>query len=153
MNAMIRLRTCAGWSGPPLSACAQRHVFAWRGPNSAGLAHISSKVLKNKTDQLTLVLLSPDTPCLWKQCRSRSVCFWRRQPIWICTVCEYVNFYQHLGQVIWKLEVSGHLNVFSMTRVKGEQVCRFAPPQPFLKEVYSKRQLYAPHCRQILDFS
>ena len=39
---------------------------------------------------LTLVLLYPDIPCLCKQCRSRSVGFWRSQLIWICTVCHYV---------------------------------------------------------------
>ena len=37
---------------------------------------------------LTLVLLNPDIPCLYKQCRSRSVGFWRNQLIWICTVCH-----------------------------------------------------------------
>ena len=39
---------------------------------------------------LTLVLLNPDIPCLCKQCRSRSVGFWRSQLIWICTVCHLV---------------------------------------------------------------
>ena len=39
---------------------------------------------------LTLVLLNPDIPCLCKQCRSRSVGFWRCQLIWICTVCHSV---------------------------------------------------------------
>ena len=29
-------------------------------------------------------------PCLCKQCRSRSVVFWRSQLIWICTVCHSV---------------------------------------------------------------
>ena len=38
---------------------------------------------------LTLVLLNPDIPCLCKQCRSRSVGFWRSQLIWICTVCHW----------------------------------------------------------------
>ena len=37
---------------------------------------------------LTFVLLNPDIPCLCKQCRSRSVGFWRSQLIWICTVCH-----------------------------------------------------------------
>ena len=37
---------------------------------------------------LTLVLLIPDMPCLYKQRRSRSVGFWRSQLIWICTVCH-----------------------------------------------------------------
>ena len=33
VKAQIRLRGCAGWSGPSLSAYAHRHVFAWRGPS------------------------------------------------------------------------------------------------------------------------
>ena len=37
---------------------------------------------------LTLVLLNPNIPCLCKQCRSRSVGFFRSQLIWICTVCH-----------------------------------------------------------------
>ena len=37
---------------------------------------------------LTLFLLNPDMSCLCKQCRSRSVGFWRSQLIWICTVCH-----------------------------------------------------------------
>ena len=37
-----------------------------------------------------LVLLNPDIPCLCKQCKSRSVGFWRSQLIWICTVCHSV---------------------------------------------------------------
>ena len=37
---------------------------------------------------LTLVLLNPDIPCLCRQCRSRSVGFFRSQLIWICTVCH-----------------------------------------------------------------
>ena len=37
---------------------------------------------------LTLILLNPDMSCLCKQCRSRSVGFWRSQLIWICTICQ-----------------------------------------------------------------
>ena len=33
-------------------------------------------------------LAKHDMPCLSKQCRSRSVGFWRSQLIWICTVCH-----------------------------------------------------------------
>ena len=40
---------------------------------------------------LTLVLLNPDMPCLCKQCRSRSVGFFRSQLIWIYTVCHSVR--------------------------------------------------------------
>ena len=65
---------------------------------------------------LTLVLLNPDTPCLCKQCRSRSVGFWG-----VChLVCEYSN---NLDQVIWLAENykwAWHLNLFSKTRVKNE---------------------------------
>ena len=39
---------------------------------------------------LTLVLLNLGIPCLCKQCRSKSVSFWRSQLIWICTVCHSV---------------------------------------------------------------
>ena len=39
---------------------------------------------------LTLDLPNPDIPCLCKQCRSRSMGFWRSQLIWICTVCHSV---------------------------------------------------------------
>ena len=41
-------------------------------------------------EHLTLVLLNPDIPYLCKQCRSRSVGFWRSQLIWTCTVCHQV---------------------------------------------------------------
>ena len=30
-KALVRLRGCAGWSGPSLSVYARRHVFVWRG--------------------------------------------------------------------------------------------------------------------------
>ena len=40
---------------------------------------------------LTLLQLSPDITCLCKQCRSRSVCLWGNQLIWICTVCHLVS--------------------------------------------------------------
>ena len=40
--------------------------------------------------RLTLVLLNPDMSCPYKQCRSRSVGFWRSQLILICTVCHSV---------------------------------------------------------------
>ena len=37
---------------------------------------------------LALILLNLGMACLCKQCRSRSVGFWRSQLIWICTVCQ-----------------------------------------------------------------
>ena len=45
---------------------------------------------KWKKETLTLVLLNPDMSCLCRQCRSRSVGFFRSQLIWICTVCHKV---------------------------------------------------------------
>ena len=46
--------------------------------------------LVKMAENLTLVLLNLDTPCLSKQCRSRPVGFWRSHQIWICTVCHKV---------------------------------------------------------------
>ena len=37
-------------------------------------------------EALNLFLLNPDKPCLYKQCTSRSVAFFKSQLIWICTV-------------------------------------------------------------------
>ena len=60
-----------------------------------------------------------DIPCLCKQCRSRSVGFFRSQQIWICTVCiKYLNLYQQpwsSNLIGWKLEVGmvSYLNLFS----------------------------------------
>ena len=45
---------------------------------------------KIRRQNLTLVLLNPDIPYFCKQCRARSVGFWRSQLIWICTVCHSV---------------------------------------------------------------
>ena len=72
--------------------------------------------------KLTLVLLTPDMPCLCKQCRSRSVGFWRSQLIWICIicheVCEFVSTTWITTVIDWKIKKWGwHLN-FSMTKVK-----------------------------------
>ena len=43
-----------------------------------------------------------------KQCRSRSIGFWRSQLIWICTVCHSLCVYQHSESRTltgWKLEI------------------------------------------------
>ena len=54
---------------------------------------------------LTLVLLNPDIPCLCKQCRSRSVGFWRSQLIWMCTVWLSMRIHSNNpDQVIWFAE-------------------------------------------------
>ena len=69
---------------------------------------------------LSLVLLNPDMRCLYKQCRSRSVGFFRSQLIWIYIVIKYVNCIKILDQVIRLAENykrMWHLNSFSMTRV------------------------------------
>ena len=82
---------------------------------------VTSKVVFVLYD-LTLVLVIPDMPCLCKQCRSRSVGFWRRnQLIWICTAFHSVLYGKPRSsnligsdnkKCVW------NLNVFSMTRVK-----------------------------------
>ena len=52
-KVLIRLRECAGWSGPSLSAYARKHVSAWRGPyrNSILLSF-------SKDETLNLVFLA-----------------------------------------------------------------------------------------------
>ena len=78
---------------------------------------------------LTVVLLNPGILWLCKQCRSRSVGFWRSQLIWICTVwpeanwsgsalfvIQYVNLYQNPESSNLKIW-SGCGNLFSRTRV------------------------------------
>ena len=73
---------------------------------------------------LTLVLLSPDIPCLCKQCRSRSVGFWRSHLIWTCTVCHSVFEFISTTwiKVIWVAENwkrTWQLHLFSRTRVNS----------------------------------
>ena len=58
---------------------------------------------------LTLVLLNLDIPCLCKQCRSRSVGFWRSQLILICTVCHKVC--EFIGTI--RIKCSGWLKIRS----------------------------------------
>ena len=63
VNALIRLRRCAGWSGPSLYAYAERHVFAWRGPYNVWRLQIvpanyvalsfSPSIVSNQTNLLT----------------------------------------------------------------------------------------------------
>ena len=63
---------------------------------------------------LTLVLLNPDIPCLYKQYRSRLVALF---------VIQYMNLYEQSGLsnlIGWQLEVVWLLNLFSMTRVKSD---------------------------------
>ena len=56
---------------------------------------------QRKRQMLTLVLLNPDIPYLYKPCRSRSVGFWRSQLIWLSTVCHSEC---ELMPTIWILE-------------------------------------------------
>ena len=58
--------------------------------------------------QLTLVLLNPDISGFCKQCRSRSVGFWRSQLIWIYTVCNSVC---EFISAIW-IKSSGWLKIW-----------------------------------------
>ena len=79
----------------------------------------------NSEDLLTLVLLNLDIPCLCKQCRSRSVGFWRSQLIWIYTLpfSIWIYYMNNLDQVIWlaeNLKWAWLHNLFSMTRVKKQ---------------------------------
>ena len=70
---------------------------------------------------LTLALLNPDMSCLCKKCRSRSVGLeanWSGSALF---AFKYVNLYLQFWSsnlIGWKLEMVGHLNLFSRTRVK-----------------------------------
>ena len=72
---------------------------------------------------LTLVLLNPDMSCLCKQCRSRSVGFWRSQLIWICTVCHEVS--EFISTILikqsdrLKMRIGHGILIYSATRAKG----------------------------------
>ena len=113
---LIRLHRYAGWFESLLGVHARRYVFLCCGSYVIVSSHSSlaffhyhhspqqrlifiewswqtdvseSNVIGTCTRQtLALVLLNPDMSCLCKQCRSRSVGFWRSQLIWICTVCH-----------------------------------------------------------------
>ena len=79
-------------------------------------------------------------PC--KQCRSRSVGFWRSQLIWICTVwlLSMWIYSNNLDQVIWlavNWKWAWHLNLISRTRVTSVDGCKIPsndlnsiPPPP-----------------------
>ena len=78
----------------------------------------------SKLSATTLVLQNPDIPCLSKQCRSRSVGFFRSQLIWICTVyhieCIFVSKTRiKLSDWLEIRKRAWHLNLFSKTRVKA----------------------------------
>ena len=71
-RTLIILGECTGWSESA-------------GPTSLFVGFIVRWLIFKCIEQLTLVLLFPDMPCLCKWCRSRSVGL---QLIWICTVCH-----------------------------------------------------------------
>ena len=72
---------------------------------------------------LTLVLLNPDMPCLDKQCRSRSVGFWRSQLIWIYIICHLVCKFvsiAYIKQSDWLTIRSGHgILIYSWQGLRG----------------------------------
>ena len=73
-------------------------IILWPWPIFHGLMPLS--FFASTLAWLTLVLLNPDIPCLCKQCRSRSVGFWKIQLIWICTVCHLVPVCEFIS-TIW----------------------------------------------------
>ena len=48
------------------------------------------QVVKWTCSNFNSSLAEHDRPCLSKQCRSRSLGFWRSQLIWFCTVCHLI---------------------------------------------------------------
>ena len=80
------------------------HIISDELPRWAGRSRPSLHIQKGPFlfDEVHLMCIDictgpaePDRPCLYKQCRSRSVGFWRSQLIWTFTVChQHVNLYQ-----------------------------------------------------------
>ena len=75
VNVLAGLNLC--W----LHTCMSKDMF------SVVRLSLSNSLVR---ETLTIVLLNLDIPYLFKQCRSRSVGFFRSQPIWICAVCHSV---------------------------------------------------------------
>ena len=87
---------------------------------------------------LTLVLLNPDISWLWKQCRSRSVGFWRSQlrsqlswfyngplSMWLC-----INNQDQVILLVRNEKWAGHLNLFSKIRVKWQNMLEISSDCP-----------------------
>ena len=115
--------------GSLMSACAAFTLFG-------------CLILSGVDTHLILVLLNPDIPCLCKQCRARSVGFWRSQLIWICTVCHCKLCISSLDQVIWLAENyrwAWHLNLFSLNGLREVTFQNYIFP-PFWKGVYLEKK-------------
>ena len=107
-------------------------------------------VFSSETDKqiLILALLNPDIPYLCQQCRSRSVCFWRSQLIWICTVCHYLNLYQQSGSSNLKINSGSGILIYSAWQeLRGTDTLSGVATLSILKKVYFKTPW-----KQILSF-
>ena len=74
------------WSEYLLMVCGKRVPHFKKMINMLMFFCLSVSSYACSSNILTLVLLNLDMPCLYKQCRSRSVGFWRSQLIWICSL-------------------------------------------------------------------
>ena len=86
-KAQLNRQMCTAWSDSWLPAITKSRcssIYVSTNNKCFGVGVDGPKMI------LTLVMLNPDISCLCKQCRSRSVGFWRSQLIWICTVCHNV---------------------------------------------------------------
>ena len=101
VNQCLRTYFASNWQLPTLNQQTEENdhtddqfpwkLLGWTGIQTCGLWVLSDTLLTG----LWLIMLSinpslakHDMPCHSKQCRSRSVSFWRSQLIWICTVCH-----------------------------------------------------------------
>ena len=92
-KTLIRLRRCAGWSGPSLSAYARRHFFAWRGSlDNIGIKHgyscinirqVPREVLKTEASGLRMLMH-------WKNMFDRYYCIKTEN---ICFILRYFLSY------------------------------------------------------------
>ena len=94
---------CVLFSIKKYTFCVFIRSFLWRTGEKLSRIIFNYTVLTlAMLNKLTLVLLNPDISCLCKQCRSRSVGFWRSKLIWICTVPFSLWIYiKNLDQEIW----------------------------------------------------
>ena len=63
VKTVIRLRGCAGWSGPSLSAFARKQVFAWRG--LIGFASLLQRIQGNLMAPTSLFILDMGSSSHW----------------------------------------------------------------------------------------
>ena len=100
MKTLIRLCRCTDWSAYSLGTHAVLKEMLW--PHSYARSVLVGPC--RQTGRYYQFCWTLIMSCLCKQCRSRSVGFFKIQLIWICTVCHMWIYINNLDQVIWLAE-------------------------------------------------